>query len=148
MPAKRRLPHKFKRFRQWLKQVILLGRTDWRKASDDASPPRLSQTERNELQPHFDVNVIKPRSVTPLDRAGSSTPVPISPRAAKAPSAQAPLESPTSGASKPPKSRVFRKHHRERPAQIAVNPLSAFTPDKLPASRLERLYEKFFGRRG
>ncbi len=68
MPAKRKLSQRFKRFRQWLKQVILLGRADWRKASDDASPPRLSRRERDELRPQFDVNAIKPRSVGVIDR--------------------------------------------------------------------------------
>src|SRR5262245_40531818 len=74
MPAKRKFSHRLKRFRLWLKQVILLGRIDWRKASDDARPPRMSHSERKELQPHFDVNAIRPRSVTAADRVGTLSP--------------------------------------------------------------------------
>ncbi len=149
MPAKRKLPHRFKRIGQWLKQVILLGRTDWRKASDDASPPRLSRRQREELQPQFDVNAIKPRNVSALDRVEGSTPAVFAPLSEPPPdaAAQAPADESLDGAPKPSKSRVFRRQRRERPAQIAVNPLSAFTPDKLPATRLERLVEKFFGGR-
>jgi hypothetical protein len=146
MSARRKLTHRFKRFRQWLKQVILLGRADWRKASDDASPPRLSRTERDELRPHFDVNTIRPRSITAADRA--EEPVPDEPRAASVPAPEEPVVESSGSTPRPPKSRVFRRHHRERPAQNAVNPLSAFSPEKkLPASRLERLFEKFFGGR-
>jgi hypothetical protein len=146
MPAKRKFTHRFRRFGQWLKQVILLGRTDWRKASDDASPPHLSRIEREELRPHFDVNTIKPRSVVAADRAVEPAPVETGP--ARVAASDEPAVEPSASAPKPPKSRVFRRHHRERPAQNAVNPLSAFSPEKkLPASRLERLFEKFFGGR-
>jgi hypothetical protein len=145
MSAKRLLPYRFKRFSQWLRQAILLGRVDWRKASDDASPPRLSRKERDELRPQFDVNAIKPRSVTVADRAPE--PAPPTERPPKPPETAAPDAS-NNPAPRPPKSRVFRRHHQERAPQIAINPLSAFSADKLPASRLERLFEKFFGRRG
>jgi hypothetical protein len=145
MSAKRRLPYRFKRFSEWLRQAILLGRVDWRKASDDASPPRLSRQERDELRPQFDVNVIKPRSVKAAERA----PEPAAPSVRPPiPPETAPADASQNSAPRPPKSRVFRRHHHERTSQIAVNPLSAFSPDKLPASRLERLFEKFFGRRG
>jgi hypothetical protein len=143
MPAQRRFSHRFKRFRQWLKQVILLGRVDWRKASDDASPPRLSREEREELRPRFDVNAIKPRAVTVADRAINSQPE-APPAVPTEPTAAAP--DPSRG--RRIRSRVFRRHHHERSHQIAVNPLSAFSSDKLPATRFERLLEKVFGRRG
>jgi hypothetical protein len=145
MPAKRKSSHRFKRFRQWLKQVILLGRTDWRRASDDAHPPRLSQSERDELRPHFDVAAIRPRSVTAADRPQETDQLPpreVYQSDAARPGNSAPEDPPRSS-----KSREFRRQRSERPRQIAVNPLSAFTPDKMPASKLERLFEKYFGRR-
>jgi hypothetical protein len=146
MSAQRKLPHRFKRFARWLKQVVLLGRTDWRRASDDANPPRLSQSEREELRPRFDVNVIRPRSLAALERTEEATRP--SPRPGTAPTTDSPAEVEVgAGAPKPPKSRVFRRHHRERSRQIAVNPLSPFAPEKRPISRLERLFEKWFGRR-
>src|SRR5450432_856783 len=72
MRFKRKLSHRAKRFGAWLKQVVLLGRADWRKASDDVNPPRLSRTERDQLRPPFDLNVIKPRALTGPERARES----------------------------------------------------------------------------
>ena len=147
MRFKPKFSHRLRRFGSWLKQVILLGRADWRKASDDANPPRLTRKEREELQPHFDVIAIRPRAVSTSERApGLAAPVPP-PDLVELPAAP-PMMDPPNPAPTTPATRQFRRrrpHSHSR--QIAINPLAAFSPEKLPASKLERLVERFFGRR-
>jgi hypothetical protein len=142
MRFKRKLTHRLKRFGAWLKQVVLLGRADWHRASDDVNPPRLSRTEREQLRPPFDLNIIKPRAFAGPERVreepaanGSleaSGPVALPPRP----------EAPSEFAAQP-----GRVRRRRRSNQTAVNPLSGVTPDKLPASKLAVFVEKFLGRR-
>ncbi len=142
MRFKRRLTHRIKRFGAWLKQVVLLGRADWHRASDDVNPPRLSRTEREQLRPPFDLNIIKPRSFAGPERVREN------------PAANQPLE-PSGLAEIPPRREApsefveqpARVRRRRRSNQTAVNPLSGVTPDKLPASRLAVFVEKFLGRR-
>ncbi len=64
---RKKISSRLKRFGEWLKRLILVGRADWRKASDDAKPPRLTMRERAAYEPHFDVNAIKPRAVSAAD---------------------------------------------------------------------------------
>ena len=135
MRFKRRLTHRVRRFAAWLKQVVLLGRADWHKASDDSNPPRLSRLEREQLRPSFDPNVIKPRMITGAERTPVQDPMPSAPLRPQ-------VDPPPEILIQP--SRVRR---RRRSNQTAVNPLSACTPDKLPASKLAVFVEKFFGRR-
>ncbi len=70
---------KAKRFLEWLKRLILYGRLDWRRASDDAKPIRLTGRERAAYEPHFDVNAVKPRSVSAADLERERQKVPIIP---------------------------------------------------------------------
>lgn len=132
MRFKRKLSHRIKRFGAWLKQVVLLGRADWHKASDDVNPPRLTQSQRAQLQPEFDVNAIKPRTVAAAVRESpASEPALIESEVAVTPEV---LADPT---------RVRRR--RRRSQHNAVNPLTAFTPEKLPTSKAAMMVEKFFG---
>lgn len=132
MRFKRKLSHRIKRFGAWLKQAVLLGRVDWHKASDDVNPPRLTQTEREQLRPEFDVYAIKPRAVAAAERASPvSEPAPFESKAAVTPEV---LADP---------SRVRRRRRRSQPN--AVNPLTPFSPEKLPVSKTALIVEKFFG---
>lgn len=63
---------RWKRFVEWAKRLLLYGRFDWRKASDDAKPLRLTAAERAALEPKFALNAIKPRSVSAADLAPSA----------------------------------------------------------------------------
>lgn len=142
MSLKRKLSHRLKRFWAWLKQVVLLGRADWHRASDDVNPPRLSRTEREQHRPPFDLNSIKPRAFAGPDRVREE------------PAANEPLEASSSPAIPPGREapsefvqQPARVRRRRRSNQTAVNPLSGVTPDKLPASKLAVFVEKFLGRR-
>lgn len=137
MRFKPKFSHRLKRFGGWLKQVILLGRTDWRKASDDANPPRLSRAEREELRPRFDLNAIKPRILSAAERPSR---LEAQPEVELLP---APAPEPTSA-----ESPGLRRRRRRHARQTAVNPLTAFTSDKRPPSKLAVFVEKLFGGRG
>lgn len=76
---------RWKRFVEWLKRLLLYGRLDWRKASDDAKPPRLTAAERAAYQPRFEVNAIKPRSVSAADLTQPVAPAPEPAPASPAP---------------------------------------------------------------
>ena len=128
----RTLSYRVKRFAAWVKQVILLGRIDWHKASDDANPPRLSRTEREQLRPAFDLHQIKPRTFNAVERVPVEESIPAAP--------PAPQEPPSETGFPP-----AQKRRRRRSNHTAVNPLSAFSPERIPASKLARLMEKFFG---
>ncbi len=49
------------RTRDFLKDILLYGSVNWRRASDELQPPRLSPTERKMAMPTKNLEVIKPR---------------------------------------------------------------------------------------
>lgn len=65
---------RWKRFKEWAKRLFLYGRLDWRRASDDATPLRLTAQERAALEPKFEVQAIRPRSVSAADLAPTPEP--------------------------------------------------------------------------
>lgn len=71
---------RWKRFKEWAKRLFLYGRLDWRRASDDATPLRLTAEERAALEPKFEVQAIRPRSVSAADLAPEAAAVSMTPR--------------------------------------------------------------------
>jgi len=71
---------RWKRFKEWAKRLFLYGRLDWRRASDDATPLRLTAEERAALEPKFEVQAIRPRSVSAADLAPEPAAVAMTPR--------------------------------------------------------------------
>lgn len=86
---KRTWSSRWKRFAEWVKRLLLYGRLDWRKASDDAKPPRLTAAERAAYEPRFEIQAIKPRNVSAADLQPEPAPAP--------PPAPTPGVAPTSG---------------------------------------------------
>ncbi len=159
MQFKKKLSHRVQRFGQWLKKALILGRTDWRLASDQCKPPRLTQSQRAELQPKFDVNSIRPRAVSAADVQARKSVPPLAPHPAEvdsaalapaaedftpAPAATAPAAGSPTGASG--RDYEVRRRKKRGAKHKGVSPLTAFSVKE--TLELRGLAGKIFGRNG
>lgn len=162
MHFKKKFSHRVERFWMWLKKLLILGRTDWKLASDQCKPPRLTQSQRAELQPKFDVNAIRPRSVSAADvqaRKSAPPPEPLpvgeepaesapagAASAAAAPAAPVPAATPGRFIGSDGREYEVRRRKKRGAKHKGISPLTAFSAQE--SLELRGLAGKIFGKNG